>query len=332
MCDCDCGQHEWESESNPGDSTYDLRDRKIHPLPKRKRLLDPNSVPTPSYVVAGGMTGRITELDSESDEDDVGDVDERHTRSTSNRGQEPALDLRTSGEQEYGDGRAHYPPRKRNDSPASNRRSFRPSSPSQRISPPSPQSNSPPNSPRTSHHYNCSESIDGDDQEEPRDFGLFGQEGFRIAKSLERPSAFSSAGLFGGLELEYLARSVDDRQYPDEEEEDGDEDTYGVVDRSRPPVEPTFESTIAATALGTGGSNKKKRKIPGLTATNTEPDSIPPELPSPSSIPPTQSRTRAREEEPSPTREHSHHHHSNNNEWLPMRGDFALPPIRDYSF
>lgn len=332
MCDCDCGQHEWESESNPGDSTYDLRDRKIHPLPKRKRLLDPNSVPTPSYVVAGGMTGRITELDSESDEDDVGDVDERHTRSTSNRGQEPALDLRTSGEQEYGDGRAHYPPRKRNDSPASTRRSFRPSSPLNEsllllLSPTLLRTVLVPPTITIARNQSMEMSrknLETLDYSGKKDSGLR-----NLSKGHRR---FHLQDCLGDWNSEYLARSVDDRQYPDEEEEDGDEDTYGVVDRSRPPVEPTFESTIAATALGTGGSNKKKRKIPGLTATNAEPDSIPPELPSPSSIPPTQSRTRAREEEPSPTREHSHHHHSNNNEWLPMRGDFALPPIRDYSF
>ncbi|GAA5949501.1 hypothetical protein JCM3765_002682 [Sporobolomyces pararoseus] len=327
MCDCDCGHHDWEEDSAQGDVHYDLRDRKIHPLPKRKRFLDSTGSPSSaSYpVLAGGLTGKINELESDSEDDDVGDVDERHTRSSSTRGQEPALDLRSSGDQEYGDGRAHYPPRKRNESPSTNHRtSFHPESP-----------NSPPStSPCTSHHrqhhhhhYPCSEHST-DDAEEPKEFGLFGEEGWKIAKSLSSASSFSTAGLFGGLGLAHVVSGAgtgtDDRHYVEEEEEDGDEDTYGVVDRSRPPVEPTFESTISATVLGSGASNKKKRKIPGLTATSVEPGVNVPVVPSPapSTIPPPQSRTRQREEEPSPTREYSRYY---KDDWLPTRAPVNPP-------
>ncbi|KAL7343894.1 tRNA guanine-N1-methyltransferase [Rhodotorula toruloides] len=97
---------------------------------------------------------------------------------------------------------------------------------------------------------------------------LFGDEGKRIVDSLATASSFSSAGLFGGLGLATLhpalAPAVAERHY--EEDEDGDEDTYGIVDRSRPPVEPSPVSQAGAAALVTGGSNKKKRKIPGMLA------------------------------------------------------------------
>ncbi|GAA5870226.1 hypothetical protein JCM16303_001934 [Sporobolomyces ruberrimus] len=320
MCDCECGHHDWDDESNHGELVYDLSDRKIHPLPKRKRFIDPDSSRLAQYPV-GGNTNRINYIESESEEE-VDDVDERHTRATSSTGQEPALDLRTAGQQEYGDGRAYYPPRKRTESPASNRR-YRPDASPSRILPPSPNQDSPPTSP-LSPPYACSDSAE--DTGEPKDYGLFGEEGYKIAKSLGSASSFSTAGLYGGLGLATLhpmaGTMAEERQYV-EEEEDGDEDTYGVVDRSRPPVEPTFESTVAATALGSGESNKKKRKIPGITATSGQATATTPQLPRPPTIPPPQSRTRAREEEPSPSREHSHHTHSN--EWLPMRAPVNPP-------
>ncbi|GAA5908032.1 uncharacterized protein JCM6883_004094 [Sporobolomyces salmoneus] len=336
MCDCECGHHGWDDESTQGEIVYDVRDRKIHPLPKRKRFLDTDSARLP--VLSSTGTGRITEMisgESESEEEDIGDVDERHTRSSATiRRQEPAREMRTSGEQEYGDGRSIYPPRKRTESPSSNRKPFRPDSPSS----PSPSTtrtttrHDQPSSPVSPRYY-CQ---DEEEEEEPRDYGLFGEEGYKIAKSLENDASFSTAGLFEGWGLAGIhagaGTGTDDRHYvEEEEEEDGDEDTYGVVDRSRPPVEPTHESTIAATALGTGvgGSNKKKRKIPGLTATSLQPESNGTELPpTPSSIPPTQSRTRAREEDDaSPSRNHGHssQRHDQANEWLPMRAPVNPP-------
>lgn len=97
---------------------------------------------------------------------------------------------------------------------------------------------------------------------------LFGDEGKRIVDSLATASSFSSAGLFGGLGLATLhpalTPAVAERHY--EEDDDGDEDTYGIVDRSRPPVEPSPVSQAGAAALVTSGSNKKKRKIPGMLA------------------------------------------------------------------
>ncbi|GAA6023601.1 hypothetical protein JCM11491_006050 [Sporobolomyces phaffii] len=339
MCECDCGHHDWDDESAVGESAYDVRDRKIHPLPKRKRLVDSAPRPEPGLSAQSGASGWVSEPGSDSDEDDIGDVDERHTRASMSKraGQDPALDVRTSGEQEYGDGRTAYPPRKRTESPAAHRRlPRRPSG-----SPPTSASRAaPPHSagPESPLDYLGAEPVE-DDSDGTRSYGFFGEEGYKIARSLSSASSFSTAGLFGGLGLANLhpatGTGAGDRHYAEEEEEedfeeDGDEDTYGVVDRSRPPVEPTHATTIAATALGPGpssgsGSNKKKRKIPGIAATSVPAGSSTlPEQPPPSTIPPPQSRTRAREEEPSPSRG-DHSHHPSNNEWLPMRAPVNPP-------
>lgn len=330
MCDCECGHHEWaDDDSVHGQLVYDLKDRPIHPLPKRKRLLDPHS---PDQVPSG-ITGSISEYGSDLDqEEEEDDRSERVRGSLSSKSQEPALDLRTSGEQEYGDGRAYYPPRKRTESPSASRhlhhqpQSDSSSTPTPAESTPSFPTDSAPTSP-SSHPYPSSDTSN-QEPPEPKDYGLFGEDGFKIAKSLTSASSFSTAGLFGGLGLASLHPTVGspsnmERHY--EEEEDGDEDTYGVVDRSRPPVEPTEESTVAATALGLGGSNKKKRKIPGLLAGNAPSPMEPSETPI-SNIPPAQNRVRAREEEPSPTREHTR---DTSNEWLPLKGEVTT---RKYHF
>ena len=330
MCDCECGHHDWaDDDSVHGQLVYDLKDRPIHPLPKRKRLLDPASLdPHSPDQVPSGITGSISEYGSDQDqEEEEEDRSERGVRSLSSKSQEPALDLRTSGEQEYGDGRAYYPPRKRTESPSASRHLLHQPQSDSTSTPPAestrqdlsfPSSDSAPTTP-SSHPYPSSDTSN-QEPAEPKDYGLFGEDGVKIAKSLTSASSFSTAGLFGGLGLASLHPTVGspsavERHY--EEEEDGDEDTYGVVDRSRPPVEPTPESTVAATALGLGGSNKKKRKIPGLIAGNAPPPMEPSETPI-SNIPPAQNRVRAREEEPSPTREHTR---DTSNEWLPLKGE-----------
>lgn len=320
MCDCDCGHHDWEEESVHGELVYDLKDRPIHPLPKRKRIAPLSPHPT-RQLLPPSVKGDVGDPYSDPEDDlDLDRRDRRSTRAQLSNGQDPVLDTRTAGDQDYGDGRDSYPPRKRTESPAALRRPTerRDSTGSHSLAPLSPCASSPstPSSP-------CSESYP--DADEQTDFGLFGAEGHKIAKSLGSASSFSTAGLFGGLGLAGLhptSGSVSDDRHYFEEEEDGDEDTYGVVDRSRPPVEPTHATTIAATALGLGASNKKKRKIPGIAAMSAQPPVPTTALPPPHSPKPTiQNRTRAREEEPSPTRDPVHRSAT---EWLPLKGDSKI--------
>ncbi|GAA5971387.1 hypothetical protein JCM21900_004316 [Sporobolomyces salmonicolor] len=268
-CSCECS-HEWDEDDDvPGELVYDLKDRPIRPLPKRQRLLD-----VAHYAVDGhGSTGSVAgsaHQDSESEleaDDDLG----RRARDVraSLRSQEPALEARTADHLDYGDGRAHYPPRKRTEPPSAcgdpglvdtadstkSADSLDPSSTTASTE-----------SPLTSPASPSFTSFDPQKDSDAAYHSLFGEDGHKIAKTLTTASSFSAAGLFGGLGLASLHPSLGpvaaERHY--EEEEDGDEDSYGVVDRSRPPVEPTPASTAAATALGLGGSNKKKRKIPGL--------------------------------------------------------------------
>lgn len=281
-CSCDCGHRCWEEASDAG--PVDLSDRAIRPLPlKRLRThAAPTQVPkllstTPTQPLASA--DRVSSA-SGSDDDDAqrsaraarpaargklapqdGETDRQHVRQGSQEHQDGAAQDRWQEEDhvarlpddrladEAHDGSTHTSNSHGQESTASE---------------------SPPTSPAS-----VSPRIKSADRASHGGSVLFGDEGRRIVDSLTTASSFSPAGLFGGLGLATLhpslAPSGGDRDFPDEEDilEGGDEDSYGVVDRSHPPVEPTMATQQAAMALvvGVGGSNKKKRKIPGVAET-----------------------------------------------------------------
>lgn len=278
-CSCDCGHRCWEEASDAG--PVDLSDRAIRPLPLKR--LRTHAAPTQlPKSLSTTPTQPLTSADdvssaSGSDDDDAprsaravrpaaraklaqsGETDRQHVRQGSqehhdgaaqDRWQEdhvaPLPDHRLADEAH--DGSTHTSNSHEQESSASE---------------------SPPTSPAS-----VSPRIKSEERASQGGSVLFGEEGRRIVDSLTTASSFSPAGLFGGLGLATLHPSLapsGDRDFPDEEDilEGGDEDSYGVVDRSHPPVEPTIATQQAAMALvvGVGGSNKKKRKIPGVAET-----------------------------------------------------------------
>ncbi|GAA5995102.1 uncharacterized protein JCM10292_004540 [Rhodotorula paludigena] len=277
-CECECGHHAWDEpvEASPAD----LANRAIRPLPLRKRQRVDQSGQLPVEVHQGVAalslsSAALPESGSESDSDDRLARDARaaaraREASALTAGRRAAS--RSSGSRnEHGeaDGREwddwlaaqHHPlplDVSRDPERTSGEAPDHSTQTTNSLDPGSTSSDSPPTSP----------ALSGSDSH-----NLFGDEGQRIAKSLATASSFSPAGLFGGLGLATLhpslAPPVAERHF--DEDEDGDEDSYGVVDRSRPPVEPTFASQASATALGLGESNKKKRKIPGLSIGSAPP-------------------------------------------------------------
>lgn len=281
-CSCDCGHRCWEDASDAG--PVDLSDRAIRPLPlKRLRTHAAPSTQLPKSL-STTPTHPLTSANdvssaSGSDDDDAqrsaraarpaaraklapqsGETDRQLVRQGSQEHQDGAAQDRWQGDHvarlpdhrladEAHDGSTHTSNSHEQESSASE---------------------SPPTSPAS-----VSPRIKSADRASHGGSVLFGDEGRRIVDSLTTASSFSPAGLFGGLGLATLhpslAPSGGDRDFPDEEDilEGGDEDSYGVVDRSHPPVEPTMATQQAAMALvvGIGGSNKKKRKIPGVAET-----------------------------------------------------------------
>ncbi|GAA5823314.1 hypothetical protein JCM3770_002195 [Rhodotorula araucariae] len=280
VCECECGHHhEWDTDDEA--LRVDLANRPIAPLPLRKRQrLDPAAASVAglqSGIAALRVSGAPAAPDSGSDSDG----DDRRARGAraanrarelsslaSGRGAGPA-----SREHDHGEGGgdetdeqawdywlsqhadplevSRDPDRTAGEAPDESTKT------TNSLDPGSAASESPPTSPALS-------ASRGHEGKKPI---LFGDEGHRIAKSLATASSFSPAGLFGGLGLATLHPSLAppaaERHF--DEDDDGDEDSYGVVDRTRPPVEPTMSSQVSATALGLGESNKKKRKIPGLS-------------------------------------------------------------------
>ncbi|GAA6058536.1 hypothetical protein JCM10212_006975 [Sporobolomyces blumeae] len=366
MCDCECGHHDWEDDDSVhGELVYGLHDRPIRPLPKRQRL-SPSPQPSPTLPLPAKRTpsGHADDLEDGRASGDVESghpADHRAARRHA-PAPHPSRDLDTTdGALVVAETACTPPQRKRSESPSAPCRPRRPDSTGEPGSTPADStktffspgltSDSPPTSP-ASHsfegsdpaHRGQSEAEGPAPTDEPTTFGLFGADGFKIAKSLSSASSFSTAGLFGGLGLASLHPQVGvsaNDEFEEYDEEDGDEDTYGVVDRSRPPVEPSRESTVAATALGLGESNKKKRKVPGLNAAPTpavqaataasestggrgqrkataavaRTEVAPPP-------PPPLNRTRAREEEPSPTRGDAR---PVADDWLPLRAPVNPP-------
>jgi len=284
-CECECGHHhDWDEEEDDEALRVDLSNRPIAPLPLRKRQrLSAESSASVAELQSGIAALRLSspaaaphDPGSGSDGDD--DRTARDARAASRARERGSLaagsraggggrrdDGDDGGGHEHGGGDerneeawdrwlskradplevSRDPDRVAGEAPDESTKT------TNSLDPGSTGSESPPTSPALS------------DGKKPI---LFGNEGQRIVQSLATANSFSPAGLFGGLGLATLhpslAPSVAERHF--DEDEDGDEDSYGVVDRTRPPVEPTMASQVSATALGLGESNKKKRKIPGL--------------------------------------------------------------------
>ncbi|GAA5932631.1 hypothetical protein JCM3775_005982 [Rhodotorula graminis] len=285
-CECECGHHhDWDEEEDDEALRVDLSNRPIAPLPLRKRQrLSAESSASVAELQSGIAALRLSspaavrEPSSGSEGDD--DRTARDARAASRAHERGALAAgnrggggggRRNDDEDDGGGHEHGGGDERNEE-AWDRWLSKRADPleasrdpdrvageapdestktTNSLDPGSTGSESPPTSPALS------------DGKKPI---LFGNEGQRIVQSLATANSFSPAGLFGGLGLATLhpslAPSVAERHFDDDE--DGDEDSYGVVDRTRPPVEPTMASQVSATALGLGESNKKKRKIPGL--------------------------------------------------------------------
>lgn len=277
-CSCDCGNHSWDEASEAG--AVDVGERLIRPLPaKRVRTRPASSTGADSHVKASKrVPSKPAEPDAGSDADsDAGDRLSADARATSKS------DSHAENEAELGQG---------------HRRIRRDSRSAEAVPPWAASANALPDHVADEAHDGSTHTSNSHDHgstasESPptspasvsprmkaaRPAGeedgsiLFGDEGRRILDSLTSASSFSPAGLFGGLGLAELHPTLApkaDRDFIDDEDIlDGDEDTYGVVDRNHPPVEPTIASQQAAMALvvGAGGSNKKKRKIPGVGET-----------------------------------------------------------------
>ncbi|GAA5917092.1 hypothetical protein JCM6882_009494 [Rhodosporidiobolus microsporus] len=270
MCDCQCRDC-YEGEEGPGSESWvPLDQRAMAPLPKRMRVLAPPvpAVHQQSAAAESDAGGRAAqhELEPESDGEESRAREDR----AESRAREFADARRAGdGEVDYGglDARAYeHWLAKRGELPDSSldfdRGADGSTTKTHSLDPSSTASDSPPTSPASEQAPSL-----GDEAKEAAlgSGALFGDEGRRIANSLAKASSFSPAGLFGGLGLATLHPSLAQPSHDRcEEDEDCDEDNYGCIDRSRPPVEPSLSSQAGATALGLGGSNKKKRKIPGL--------------------------------------------------------------------
>ncbi|BGP44751.1 hypothetical protein JCM10450v2_000565 [Rhodotorula kratochvilovae] len=283
VCECECGHHhEWDTDDEA--LRVDLANRPIAPLPLRKRQrLDAAAASSVADLQSGIAALRVSapaphDSSSESEGDDdrlardaraaararelssltggrgagAADVEHGHGGGGGDEADEQAWDHWLS---QHADPLevSRDPDRTAGEAPDESTKT------TNSLDPGSTTSESPPTSPALSASH-------GRDGKKPGEPILFGGEGQRIVKSLATASSFSPAGLFGGLGLATLHPSLAppaaERHF--DEDEDGDEDSYGVVDRTRPPVEPSMSSQVAATALGLGESNKKKRKIPGL--------------------------------------------------------------------
>ncbi|GAA5972388.1 hypothetical protein JCM11641_002435 [Rhodosporidiobolus odoratus] len=264
MHQCDCC---WDDDDQAQGEVY-LGERPIRPLPKRQRLfapappLDSGRSTSHEGKVSDGATMPEYELESDGEEQRT-----RDGRAAARAREVTAVagDRRGPDDEDHGSTDAlayeHWLAKRGELPPVARDPDRTADGTSNPLDLGSTASDSPPTSPA---------SVDARSLGEEKEVasGLFGEEGSRIADSLSTASSFSPAGLFGGLGLATLhpslAAPVQERHYEEEEEEEGDEDTYGVVDRSRPPVEPSFSSQASVSSLGLGGSNKKKRKIPGL--------------------------------------------------------------------
>ncbi|GAA5826893.1 hypothetical protein JCM11251_002145 [Rhodosporidiobolus azoricus] len=271
-CSCDCG-HCWSDgdDAQPSELYLPLDQRALAPLPKRLRVLAPSAAPIqkPSVAANQQVGGRAVQHEVEHESDG------EESRAREDRAEMRAREFQDArrtreGEVDYGglDARAYeHWLAQRGDIPPSSldldRGADGSTCQTRSLDPSSTASDSPPTSPASEQGPLLGEEAKAAVETSG---ALFGEEGRRIANSLAKASPFSPAGIFGGLGLATLHPSLaqPNRDHC-EEDEDGDEDSYGCLDRSRPPVEPSFSSQEGATALGLGGSNKKKRKIPGLT-------------------------------------------------------------------
>ncbi|GAA5865435.1 hypothetical protein JCM8547_001243 [Rhodosporidiobolus lusitaniae] len=281
MCECDCGHQPDDLASS--EAYLPVEQRPMRMLPKRRRFAPP-VLPEVQGGVAGQSVGAGA-AQPEAEEESDGE-DERVRPA-------PVMpsERRGDGEEHYGEKERSYEhylaARGERDGVASDpggagaAESTKTTNSLDAAGEGSTVSESPPTSPESD-----MAAYFGEQKEGAEHFSLFGNEGRRISNSLRTASAFSPAGLYGGLGLATLHPSLaqpvhehdhdhdhecdHDHGHVCEEDEDrefdGDEDSYGIVDRSRPPVEPIQGSQMGATALGLGGSNKKKRKVPGLHA------------------------------------------------------------------
>ncbi|BGP12701.1 hypothetical protein JCM10213_008839 [Rhodosporidiobolus nylandii] len=278
MYECECGHHGWDDEDDAVRSEAYTGPRPLKRLPKRSRLAGTTSElgGVQASVQAGQRIGggaAPPDVESESDGEEYRARDARaavRAKQRQDEGRRHGGDDEDHGEH---DARAyeHWLANRGELPPVAHdpdRSAVESTRTRNSLDPDSSTSDSPPTSPASEEATPLGgEAKDAFLGREGQPSSFFGEEGQRIAQSLATASTFSPAGLFGGLGLATLHPSLaphpHERHY-DDEEEDGDADTYGAVDRSRPPVEPSLASQAGATALGLGGSNKKKRKIPGL--------------------------------------------------------------------
>lgn len=259
--------------------------RAIRPLPKRQRLsvqrvrdlVDSQQVKEASVVDSTSVAGDFGRQErTRDDQDDDPPRDPRSKTATT----EPALEYRdTGGADSYhdqaGGTASNHPTRYRPAATAEldeDEHSLPPSLSSNGGHDGHEHDDSPPTSPAASKHEDdpLSQAIDDEDITST----LFGAEGREIRRALAKASAFSSAGLCGGLGLAGLHPSL----APAREvatavpatavvgvasgDDDLDEDGYSPAEGSYPSEAASSNSTIVRSA----GNNKKKRKIPGISA------------------------------------------------------------------
>ena len=253
------------------------RDRAIRPLPKRQRLhehaqktpTEPTPLPAPSATArapgpAAGKRERASQDAVERDSfDPVVTV-------------EPALEYRIAAGRLDDDSRAvnHTPPpRARSPAPV-------------QLDPADPeldpadypeadeQDQDPPNSPPSSVLSLDDKHREPDDDQPDRGpdyFPVFGDAGADIVRSLASASAFSAAGLFGGLGLAALHPSLAPPADRDQLDDDDDDDEGYSLVRERSYAERSSGVSIAVGGV-VGGNNKKKRKIPGVNQSSAGED------------------------------------------------------------
>lgn len=266
MLDFDREDIEWDKSLRAHAEAADL-DRAIRPLPtKRQRLLpDAPPVELPTTQKSRVAPGKRERYDRDAVEsDDSFDPVVTH---------EPTRENRPSAGRFGDDSRAinHTPPpRARSPPPGetdladgadSSKASHNPSTTSDDSAPTSPSS-------RLSASLGSQDSY-GRAPRGPDYFPVFGHVGDHMVRSLAAASAFSPAGLFGGLGLAALHPSLAPPSERDSVEVEEDEDGYPIV-RERSYAERSVGVSVAVD--GVVGSNKKKRKIPGVNPSSNGDD------------------------------------------------------------
>ncbi|KAL8293773.1 hypothetical protein RQP46_000474 [Phenoliferia psychrophenolica] len=264
MLDPDREDVEWD-ESLREDLVAD-RDRAIRPLPKRQRLHNqhdhdkPASAPDPEHArpATPVATTRVPATAAGKRERTVQDAVERDSFDPVLT-HEPALERRNSAGRSDDDNRAvtyEPPPRARPQPPVALDPADADADADADNGEPLPRRNT--FRATDSPHSSDGRSLD-DEGAHDRLFGVVGSD---LVRSLASASAFSDAGLFGGLGLAALHPSLAPPSDHLPGEEDEDEEGYSLI-RERSYAERSSGVSIAAGGVVVG-NNKKKRKIPGI--------------------------------------------------------------------